>query len=209
MKRLIKALVHLVAPFYSLARIYAVELDKGTRSAQCGIAPQPSPFAPNATSTSRSTAASPASPLTLAPLESLGPGAVAFGITCEGALVSSCELWAGRSYHEPSIWMLDNDEALLTRLQTDITCRGFGLAGRLLMYLEREMADAGFQRLYAVVWWTNSASIKAFEKAHWVRVGFSVRVRFRFSKREFCWWFRAPARKRNRALPKHSRDGSN
>lgn len=185
MKKFIKASVRLIAPVYSLAWIYTVDLIGRQTLPLVSDSGRRAPKFPMTRGTSQEI---------LSPLESPGPGGVAFGVIKADIPVCSCELWAGESYSERSIWALGNDEALLVRLGTDPAHQRLGLASCLLRYVEREMTHSGFRRLYAVIWWTNAASVRTFRKVGWKRTGFCIRLQLRFTKREVRWYFRTPQR---------------
>jgi L-amino acid N-acyltransferase YncA len=54
--------------------------------------------------------------------------------------------------------------------------RGRGYAPVLLQYAVREMKQNRFKSLYAWIWHSNIASVRAFEKAGWRYIAFVTEV---------------------------------
>jgi RimJ/RimL family protein N-acetyltransferase len=98
------------------------------------------------------------------------PGRRQLRLLVDGAIVSSCTLWSGASYRdERGYFPLADDEAELVFLETPPAHRGRGHASVLLR--AALAASTGNRRLYARIWHSNAASIRAFRKAGWVDCG--------------------------------------
>lgn len=81
-------------------------------------------------------------------------------------------------YHRTSTWPLRPGEVCLMDIATETHARGRGLAPRLIAAAARHYLAQGRTRLIAFIWWSNTPSSRAFEKAGWRRIGFSTELRF-------------------------------
>ena len=94
-----------------------------------------------------------------------GPDSYGFAYEENGKRLCHCWVWYGERYRTRNFWPLKENEAKLIALETDETARGRGLAPKLLEYAAGKMGERGFNSLYARIWHSNQASVKAFEKA--------------------------------------------
>jgi RimJ/RimL family protein N-acetyltransferase len=101
-----------------------------------------------------------------------GREAFGFGAWIGADLAAACWFWVGDRYRQRNFWPLDEGEAKLVQIVTAERHRGRGLARELIRYSTVEMARIGFRRLYARVWHSNEASIRAFERAGWQYIAF-------------------------------------
>jgi RimJ/RimL family protein N-acetyltransferase len=116
----------------------------------------------------------------------LGKESLAFGCFVEGQLVGVCFYWFGERYKSRGFWLLAQGEAKLVQIIVSPAVRGRGVAQELIQASSRAMADAGFSSLYARIWHSNGPSLRAFEKAGWLRTAFVL---------EFNpFWSKKPAR---------------
>jgi len=81
-------------------------------------------------------------------------------------------------YDRTSTWPLREGEVAVMDIATEERERGRGLAPRLIRAAARHYLTQGRRRLIAFIWWSNSPSLRAFEKAGWRRIGCSVELRF-------------------------------
>lgn len=102
-----------------------------------------------------------------------------------------CWVWQGERYRrERNFWPLAATEAKLISLETEPAARGRGIAPKVVNHARATMADLGITRLYARIWHSNIASLRAFEKAGWRRHATVVEIypfgrplRFTFRRR--------------------------
>jgi RimJ/RimL family protein N-acetyltransferase len=77
-------------------------------------------------------------------------------------------------YDRTRTWPLSNDEMALIDIATEEVARGRGLAVRLIASATEMYLNQGKRRVIAFIWWSNTPSVRAFKKAGWHRIGFSV-----------------------------------
>lgn len=80
-------------------------------------------------------------------------------------------------YDRAGTWPLHPGELALMDVVTEDAARGHGLAPRLIAATTRAMLTGDTRRTIAFVWWSNTPSIRAFAKAGWRRIGFSIEWR--------------------------------
>ncbi len=85
-------------------------------------------------------------------------------------------LW-GEEYKKRNFIKLLSDEAKVISVETAKKHRGHGYAVRLLLASEAFAYSKNIKRLYARIWHSNKSSIKAFEKAGWVRHSTKVELK--------------------------------
>ena len=102
----------------------------------------------------------------------LGEESMAFGCFVDGQLAGVCFYWFGERYKPRGFWPLAQGEAKLVQIIVSPAVRGRGVAQKLIQASSRAMSDAGFSSLYARVWHSNGPSLRAFEKAGWLRTAF-------------------------------------
>ncbi len=174
--RLLRTVAHWLFGRYRLYRIYSLSLDDFAQ-----VKPSPWVMGPihNVEEVARSndgglrgTAAD------------AGKGALGFGAWVEGELASVCWYWFGERYRTRNFWPLKEGEAKLIQVTTAAIFRGRGIAPALIGYSAYQMKRKGFGGLYARVWRSNRASIRAFTKAGWSYVAYVAEVfPFRLKKR--------------------------
>lgn len=91
-------------------------------------------------------------------------------------IVSVCYFWYGARYRRRNFWPLGDHEAKLVEIVTVPEIRGQGAATHLIAYAADDMLRKGFHRLYARIWHSNKASLKAFRRAGWGRVATVVEL---------------------------------
>ncbi len=99
-----------------------------------------------------------------------GPETHAYAALEGTRIVSVCYFWFGAQYRRRNYWPLGDNEAKLVEVVTVPEMRGRGAATHLIAYAADDMLRKGFHRLYARIWHSNKASLKAFQRAGWARV---------------------------------------
>jgi GNAT superfamily N-acetyltransferase len=117
-----------------------------------------------------------------------GVEAAAFGVWRDNTLLGVAWVWWGERYRARQSWPIACDEAKLVQVTVNSDSRGAGLAPRLIRYAASQMLSRGFRRVYARIWHSHRASIRAFEKAGWQRRGTLVRVRARGRTRSLTFF---------------------
>jgi hypothetical protein len=82
------------------------------------------------------------------------------------------------AYEHSSTWPLRPDGQALVDIVTATSARGFGYAPLLIAAASRDIVPRASE-VFAFIWWTHRASRKAFHKAGWRPIGFSVEVDLR------------------------------
>jgi ribosomal protein S18 acetylase RimI-like enzyme len=106
-----------------------------------------------------------------------GPDADGFGIFDGPTLAGVCWFWSSARFKDPSLWILGSDEAALVDLMIGPDYRGRGLAPILIAQASTRMFSRGCTRLYAWIWHNHTASIRAFERAGWMRIALIMEFR--------------------------------
>jgi RimJ/RimL family protein N-acetyltransferase len=119
----------------------------------------------------------------------LGKESLAFGCFVDGQLAGVCFYWFGERYKARGFWPLAQGEAKLVHIIVSPAMRGRGVAPVLIQASARAMVDAGFSSLYARIWHSNGPSLRAIEKAGWLRTAFVLEINpFRAKKpKRFQW----------------------
>lgn len=107
----------------------------------------------------------------------LGAGAHAFATRADDTLSAICIYWHGERYAQRNFWPLHDGEAKLVQVITDPAFRGRGAATQLIRHSSEQMFNAGFSRLYARIWHSNTPSLRAFERAGWQRVALALELK--------------------------------
>jgi ribosomal protein S18 acetylase RimI-like enzyme len=81
-----------------------------------------------------------------------------------------------RSYDRTGTWPLATGEIALMDIATEERARGNGHASHLIAQATALLMAEHKTRIIAFIWWSNTPSIRAFEKAGWQRVGVSVEI---------------------------------
>jgi GNAT superfamily N-acetyltransferase len=104
----------------------------------------------------------------------------------EGArIIALCFFWYGERYSTRNFWPLSQGEAKLVQIVVLPDMRGQGIASSLIRFAAQDMYQRGFGNLYARIWWSNTPSVRAFERAQWRRVAAVVDACLVFRKESF------------------------
>lgn len=106
----------------------------------------------------------------------LGEGTVGYGCFIDGQLAGACFYWHGKRYLQRNFWPLSKGEAKLVQIVTIPEMRGRGVARQLIAGSYQQMRKAGFTRVYARIWHSNTPSIRAFQRAGWQRIALVVEI---------------------------------
>ena len=153
----LKTLAHIVFGEYALYEIYALSLNHAeptkTFERDLVLAPILDP-----------------AELAAAPAEEVrqlaryaGPDAACFAAWKQGKMAAACWFWFGETYKQRNFWPLGEGEAKLVQITVDQEFRGQGIARQLLRYAADVMRQRDFKQLFARIWHSNLASIKAFD----------------------------------------------
>lgn len=103
-------------------------------------------------------------------------GARGYALSEKGVPVSVAHFVDAARYENASIWPLRADEVALLNIVTQETAQGRGYAPILISHATPAMLSTRYTRAIAFVWWNHRASLRAFRRAGWHRIGFSVEV---------------------------------
>lgn len=112
-----------------------------------------------------------------------GPDSYGFAYEENGKRLSHCWVWFGDRYKTRNFWPLKEGETKLIALETSERARGRSLAPKLLAFVAWALKERGFTDLYARIWHSNRASVRAFEKAGWRQHALVVEYDFRGRRR--------------------------
>jgi len=98
------------------------------------------------------------------------------------SIIGACWYWYGETYRRRNFWPLQSREAKLVQVTTAQEYRGRGVAEDLIRFSSSAMFRKGFGPLYARVWHSHKASLRAFEKAGWREIAIVVEI-FPFGKK--------------------------
>ncbi|MGB4497254.1 MAG: GNAT family N-acetyltransferase [Methylococcaceae bacterium] len=84
-------------------------------------------------------------------------------------IVGVCIYWFGDRYLKRNFWPLVDKEAKLVQIITLPEMRGLGVASLLANLSFWNMIEQGFSCVYARIWHSNVPSLRAFERAGWIR----------------------------------------
>ncbi len=79
-------------------------------------------------------------------------------------------------YDRNGTWRIGENEVALMDIATEEAMRGRGLAVQMIEAMTRHFVGAGRDRVIAFIWWSNTPSVRAFQKAGWNRIGVSIEV---------------------------------
>lgn len=99
--------------------------------------------------------------------QKLPPGSWHFSYIQENTRLCTCAVWYGERYQSRNYWPLQADECKLISLETIPQAKGQGIAPIVIAQVSRQMAILGFRTIYARVWHSNKASLRAFAKSGW------------------------------------------
>jgi RimJ/RimL family protein N-acetyltransferase len=81
-------------------------------------------------------------------------------------------------YDRNGTWVIGNNEIALMDIATEEAMRGRGLAVQMITAMTQHYITQGRDRVIAFIWWSNTPSVRAFDKAGWKRIGVSIEVAF-------------------------------
>ena len=93
-----------------------------------------------------------------------------------GVRLCTCAVWYGDRYKKRGYWPLKDDECKLISLETLPQAKGRGLAPLVISQATLKMSALGFRKIYARVWHSNAASLRAFAKAGWARHALVIEI---------------------------------
>ncbi|MHB1052271.1 MAG: GNAT family N-acetyltransferase [Thiobacillus sp.] len=105
-----------------------------------------------------------------------GSGSHAYACFNEGRIVGLCFYWFGNRYLQRNFWPLADGEAKLVQIISHPEMRGRGVATILITSSFQDIVQKGFGRAYARIWHSNTPSIRAFERAGWVRIALVLEI---------------------------------
>jgi hypothetical protein len=99
-------------------------------------------------------------------------------VLCDnGLIVCAAHFAAPKHYDRGETWPLGEGEMALMDIATEADHFGKGYAVRLIVQTSLIFSKLGKSRLIAFIWWNNTPSLRAFQKAGWRRIGFVVEIR--------------------------------
>jgi hypothetical protein len=105
-----------------------------------------------------------------------GPSRPGYALWVGDSLASVAFFAERTAFDADWIWRLGETEAALVELITPAEHRGKGLAPCLIAHASNTMLVQGKTSLLTWIWWSNTPSIRAFEKAGWHRIGIAYRI---------------------------------
>ncbi len=127
------------------------------------------------------------------------PGAIGFGAWSGSELKGVCWFWPGPLLVTRNLGEQACDCAELVDISVARSARGNGIATVLIRHGGHQLYCAGYKRLYAQIWPTNTASMRAFEKAGWEQIAWFLQFRFRFCSKKITLRYRSRNSGRTRA----------
>lgn len=91
-------------------------------------------------------------------------------------IIGACWYWHGETYRRRNFWPLQAREAKLVQVTTALNYRAKGVAEDLIRFSSAAMFQKGFNRLYARIWHSHVASLRAFEKAGWHEIALVLEI---------------------------------
>ena len=117
------------------------------------------------------------------------PGALGYAAWSGNELDGVCWFWPGHLLGSRNVGEQPDDCAELTQITVAQRAQGRGIGSALISFGGQQLQRAGFRRLYAQIWLTNKASVRAFEKAGWTQVAWYFQFEPPFSSRKVtCRW---------------------
>lgn len=103
-------------------------------------------------------------------------GAAGYMLAQDGVPLSVAHFVDLARYENASVWPLRTDETALLNIVTHETAQGRGYAPILISNATQAILSTHFRRAIAFIWWNHRASLRAFDRAGWRRVGFSLEL---------------------------------
>jgi RimJ/RimL family protein N-acetyltransferase len=79
-------------------------------------------------------------------------------------------------YEYMSTWPITQSQIALMDIATEEDFRGRGLAVQMIEAMTMRYMEQGYDKIIAFIWWSNAPSVRAFSKAGWKKIGFSVEI---------------------------------
>lgn len=170
MKALAKKLARMFLGEYSAYYVYALS----TRDAVGASVQSASPY--RVASADESRLKSSADATIRAQSGYAGLGSYTYALYDGDRIIGVCFYWFGARYLTRNFWPLADGEAKLVQIIVLPEMRGRGAAGQLIASSIQDMARHGFRRAYARIWHSNTPSLRAFERAGWMRVALVLEI---------------------------------
>ena len=170
MKDFAKKLAHIILGEYSAYHVYA-RSNEGSTPPQLSTA---SPF--RVTEVDESAIKLSPDALIREQAGYAGPGSLAYACFDGDRIVGLCFYWFGERYLKRNFWPLAEGEAKLVQIVSLPEIRGRGVATTLIKSSFQDMSEKGFSRSYARIWHSNTPSIRAFERAGWMRIALVLEI---------------------------------
>jgi RimJ/RimL family protein N-acetyltransferase len=121
-------------------------------------------------------------------------GAYGYAAWSGSQLQGVCWFWPGPLLASRNIGMQPDNCAELIQITVAQRAQGKGVGPALINFGGRRLQEAGFRRLYAQIWRTNTASVRAFEKVGWKQVGWFLQCQPLLMPKKITlrWAFREP-----------------
>lgn len=103
-------------------------------------------------------------------------GATGFVLSTHGEPLSAAHFVDLSLYENATIWPLGADEVALLNIVTQDAAQGYGYAPILIAHATAAMLSPRYRRAIAFIWWNHRASLRAFTRAGWHRIGFSIGI---------------------------------
>jgi GNAT superfamily N-acetyltransferase len=116
------------------------------------------------------------------------PGAIGLAAWNDAKLAGVCWLWPGSLLSERNVGFQNSDSAELIQITVASWCRRMGIGQALIKHATSQLHEMGYQRLYAQIWWSNRASVHAFQSCGWNHVAWFLQFYPRLLPRP--WRFR-------------------
>lgn len=170
MKDFAKKLAHIILGEYSAYYVYA-------RSNESTSPPQPSAASPfRVAEVDESAIKLSPDALIREQVGYAGTGSHAYACFDGDRIVGLCFYWFGERYLKRNFWPLAEGEAKLVQIVSLPAIRGRGVATTLIKSSFQDMSKKGFSRSYARIWHSNTPSIRAFERAGWMRIALVLEI---------------------------------
>lgn len=103
-------------------------------------------------------------------------GATGFFLSKQAEPLSVAHFVDRTLYENATIWPLGADEIALLNIVTQDAAQGLGYAPILIAHATAAMLFPRYRRAIAFIWWNHRASLRAFTRAGWYRIGFSIGI---------------------------------
>jgi GNAT superfamily N-acetyltransferase len=104
-------------------------------------------------------------------------GAECFGAYDGDQVAAVCGVWSGEASNSNRGYMaMSLRDSELVHVYTSPAFRGRGIASDLIRFATYAVRSKGTKRVFARVWHSNRASVRAFEKAGWSQIYFAIQL---------------------------------